>query len=57
MGGWPLVLWRLDISAYRDTGWVSQECVGRWGSTLFETKGRADELGGCGKKTGKVDNI
>ena len=52
-----MVLWRLDISAYRDTGWVSQECVGRWGSTLFETKGRADELGGCGKKTGKVDNI
>ena len=37
-----MALWRFDAPAQGNAGWVGQERVDGWGSTLIEAKGREE---------------
>jgi hypothetical protein len=39
-----MALWRFDAPAQGNAGWVGQERVDGWGSTLIEAKGREERL-------------
>jgi hypothetical protein len=42
-----LVLWRLDVPEKEDSRRISPEWVGKWGSTLLESKRRERGRSSC----------